>query len=113
LVDSQIWQNLSRGVILTFSSSSNGWFPLWLKTKKKKNTPRQKHWIEDISFVISYPIHGVATKCHQFQSNPKHEKLMGIGGQKLTCQKMMNKKSGFLLSHLPLCTRSTQAIDKP
>jgi hypothetical protein len=62
------------------------------KTKKKKNTPRQKHWIEDISFVTSYPILGVATKCHQFQSNPKHEKLIGIGGQKLTCQKMMNKR---------------------
>jgi hypothetical protein len=99
LVDSQIWQNLSRGVILTFSSSSNGWFPLWLKTQKKK-PPRQKHWIEDISFVISYPILGVATKCHQFQSNPKHESSCALGGQKLTCQKMMNKSVGpsFLTS---------------
>jgi hypothetical protein len=78
LVDSQIWQNLSRGVILAFSSSSNGWFPLWLKTQKKK-PPRQKHWIEDISFVISYPILGVATKCHQFQSNPKHESSWALG----------------------------------
>jgi hypothetical protein len=81
LVDSQIWQNLSRGVILTFSSFSNGWFPTLAKDQKKKGkkTPRQKHWIEEISFVISYPILGVATKCHQFQSNPKHESSWALG----------------------------------
>jgi hypothetical protein len=82
------------------------------KKKRKKNTPRQKHWIEDISFVIYTLFLVLQQNVINFKAIPSM-KAHGHWGTKTHMSEVDEQNCGSLLSHLPLCPRSTQAIAKP